>query len=248
MREGIFEIASNREIADNIFEMSLYGDASEIKNPGQFVNISLPGFYLRRPLSVCDYSKDSFSVIYKTVGKGTESMSFLKPGERLNILTGLGNGFDMSKSGDSPVLIGGGVGIPPLYALAKRLIQNGKKVTAILGFNSAGESFLINEFELSGADCIVMTVDGSLGNTGFVTEGLKSLSGYSYFYACGPKAMLEAVSKAFRSGGEVSMEERMGCGFGACMGCSIMTKSGAKRVCKEGPVFAKEDIIWQEWK
>ncbi|MEA4815520.1 MAG: dihydroorotate dehydrogenase electron transfer subunit [Lachnospiraceae bacterium] len=244
MQEVMFEIKSNEEIAESIFKMSMQGDASAIKAPGQFINIALPGLYLRRPISVYDYNSSSVTVIYKSVGKGTEKMSVLLKGDRLSVLTGLGNGFDTSKSGRYPLLIAGGLGTPPMYALLRQILSEGKKPSVILGFNSTKDSFLIDEFKAFGVDVFITTADGSLGLKGFVTNKMEKISGYTYFYACGPKPMLKAVCMLSSSDGEISMEERMGCGFGACMGCSIMTKSGAKRVCKEGPVFSKEEMIW----
>ena len=220
--------------------MRLEGDFSGTK-PGQFVNIALPGLYLRRPISVCDASEDELTIIFKVVGKGTESLSGSKPGGSLDVLTHLGNGYDLSLSGEKPLLLGGGVGVPPLFMLAKELIGQGKDVTVILGFNTKSEIFYAEEFEKLGAKVIVTTVDGSEGTKGFVTDAMKDLD-YSYFFTCGPLPMLKAVFAQSKTGGQFSLEERMGCGFGACMGCSIMTKSGAKRVCKDGPVFGKTDL------
>lgn len=242
LNRAIFEIKENSQITDNVFKMILKGDTNEIKKPGSFINIKLDGFYLRRPISVCDYDSESVTIIYKVVGKGTEKMSRMKAGENLDILTGLGNGFDTKKSGEAPLLIGGGVGVPPLYRLAKDLIGEGKKVTVILGFNTASEVFYKEEFESLGARVLVTTADGSAGTKGFVTAAMDT--GYSYIYTCGPEPMLKAVYDKSETGGQFSFEERMGCGFGACMGCSCKTKYGAKRICKDGPVLEKEEIIW----
>ena len=222
--------------------MELKGDTQAITTPGQFVDIRLENLYLRRPISVCDRQDDVLTLIYKVVGKGTEVMAALKPGTMLNVLTGLGNGYDLSLSGASPLLLGGGVGVPPLYLLAKELIAQGKKVQVILGFNTAAEVFYEEAFKALGAEVTVVTADGSYGAKGFVTDVLPAE--YSYYYTCGPLPMLKAVYRACRGEGEYSFEERMGCGFGACMGCSIKTTDGYKRVCKDGPVLKKGEIVW----
>ena len=223
--------------------MVMEGDTAGIA-PGQFINIHLPGSYLRRPISVCDYDDKSITIIYKVVGEGTAKMAKIPAGMRLDVLTGLGNGYDLSKAGAYPLLIGGGVGIPPLYALAKKLNEQGRFVNVILGFNTKEELFYVKEFETICEGVTVTTVDGSFGTKGFVTDALAD--GYSYVYSCGPLPMLKALSKAITTDGQFSLEERMGCGFGACMGCSIMTRKGCKRVCKDGPVFEKGDIIWED--
>lgn len=224
--------------------MRLAGDTSDITAPGQFVNIKLDGLFLRRPISVCDSEDGTLTLIYKVVGKGTEQMSKMPVGERLDILTGLGNGYDTEKSGNAPLLVGGGVGVPPLYMLAKKLIGEGKQVKVILGFNTADEVFYKDEFAALGATVTVATVDGSMGVKGFVTDAMAGMD-YTYFYTCGPEPMLKALYKASETSGQMSFEERMGCGFGACMGCSCKTVTGNKRICKEGPVLEKEDVIWQ---
>jgi dihydroorotate dehydrogenase electron transfer subunit len=223
--------------------MVLSGDTSAITTAGQFVNLALDGLYLRRPISVCDLDKDKLTLIYKVVGKGTEQMASLLAGSSLNLLTGLGNGYDLSLSGDHPLVIGGGVGIPPLYLLVKRLLEQGKQPTAILGFNQAEEVFYREEFEKL-CPTYLTTVDGSAGIKGFVTNALPLCGGYSYFYTCGPLPMLKAVYDASKTSGQFSFEERMGCGFGACMGCSCKTKYKNKRICKDGPVLMKEEIVW----
>lgn len=243
LKQGIYEIKSNRMLAKNTYEMKLLGDTSAFSAPGQFLNIKLDGFFLRRPISVCDYDENSITIIYKTVGKGTEKMSGMKEGEKLDILTGLGNGFDTQKSGTEPVVIGGGAGIPPMYKLAKELIAQGKTVSAILGFNGSDEVFYADEFKKIGAEVYITTVDGSVGKKGFVTDALKNID-YTFFYTCGPEPMLKAIYNASKTLGELSFEERMGCGFGACMGCSCKTKYGNKRICKDGPILEKEEIIW----
>ena len=243
MKQSLFEITEHRPLTSNVYLMRLAGDTSDITAPGQFVNLKLDGFFLRRPISVCDSEDGSLTLIYKVVGKGTEYMSTLKCGEKLDILTGLGNGYDTSRSGQKPLLVGGGVGVPPLYKLAKELIKEEKDVTVILGFNTKSEIFWEEEFTKIGANVIVTTVDGSKGVRGFVTDAMKNLN-YTYFYSCGPEPMLKALYNASVTSGELSFEERMGCGFGACMGCSCKTVSGNKRICKEGPVLKKEDIIW----
>jgi len=243
MQQTIFEIQSNEKLAKDVYRMVLAGDTSDLKKPGQFVNIKLDGFFLRRPISVCDYDENVLTLIYKVVGAGTEVMSKMCKGEKLDILTGLGNGFDTSKSGDNPVVIGGGVGVPPMFNLARKLIEEGKKVTAVLGFNKEEEIFYKDEFEKLGAEVYITTVDGSVGTKGFVTDAMKNID-FSYTYCCGPEPMLKAVYNASDKDGQFSFEERMGCGFGACMGCSCKTKYGNKRICKEGPVLCKEEIIW----
>ena len=243
MYQGFYEIKSNKKLTDSIFEMVLVGDTSSITAPGQFINIKLDGFYLRRPISICDYNDTTITIIYKVVGEGTEVMSKLNVGTKLDILCGLGNGFDISKSMDKPVLIGGGVGVPPMYNLCKKLIAEGKKVSVILGFNNKDEIFYEDEFKKLGADVKVTTVDGSYGIKGFVTDALKETD-YSYFYTCGPMPMFKAIESTATTSGQYSFEERMGCGFGACMGCSCKTKYGNKRICKDGPVLTREEIIW----
>ena len=243
MKQSLFEIIENRPLTETVYLMRLAGDTSDITASGQFVNLKLDGFFLRRPISVCDSENGILTLIYKVVGKGTEYMSTLPVGEKLDILTGLGNGYDLSASGNKPLLVGGGVGVPPLYKLAKNLIREGKEVTVILGFNTKSEVFWKEEFQKIGATVIVATVDGSEGVRGFVTDAMKDLD-YTYFYSCGPEPMLKALYNASVTSGEMSFEERMGCGFGACMGCSCKTVTGNKRICKEGPVLKKEDIIW----
>lgn len=242
MKQVFFSIISNEKIAQGVFKIKLKGDTSAITSAGQFVNVKLDGLYLRRPISVCDYEKGFLTLIYKVVGKGTEALSKLNSGE-LDLLVGLGNGYDISVSGDAPLLIGGGVGVPPLYNLAKALISKGKKVTVVLGFNRKEEVFYKTEFEDLGARVIITTVDGSLGIKGFVTSAMSVLE-YSHVYTCGPEPMLKAVYKECKTSGQFSFEERMGCGFGACMGCSCKTLYGNKRICKDGPVLFKEEIIW----
>ena len=242
MKQSVFEIISNRALTGDVYKMVLGGDTSAIAASGQFVNIKLEGLFLRRPISVCDYDGETLTLIYKVVGKGTEQLSAMKAGEKLDILTGLGNGYDLTLSGDKPVLLGGGVGVPPMYNLAKKLCGMGKSVSVILGFNTAREIFYEEEFKALGCQVTVTTVDGSYGAKGFVTDALPE--GYTYFYTCGPEPMLKAVHRATVTSGEMSFEERMGCGFGACMGCSCKTLTGYKRICKEGPVMKKEEILW----
>ena len=244
MKQGFFEIVSNVLLSPNVYRMTLRGDTSAITAPGQFVNIKLEGLYLRRPISVCDVNGDLLTIIYKVVGKGTEAMSQMQSG-KLDLLTGLGNGYDLLLSGDKPVLLGGGVGVPPMYLLCKRLLAQGKQVTVILGFNTKEEVFYEEEFRALGAKVTVTTVDGSYGMKGFVTDALKDVE-YTYFYPCGPEPMLKAVYKASATSGQMSFEKRMGCGFGACMGCSCKTIAGYKRICKEGPVMQKEEITWED--
>jgi len=244
MKESIFKVITNEQIAKNVFRMTLKGDTESITAPGQFVNIRLDGFYLRRPISVCDCEDGILTLVYKTVGRGTEKMSELTNGAQLNLLTGLGNGYNLEKSGEYPLLIGGGVGVPPLYMLAKKLIALGKKPYVILGFNTESEIFYEDEFKKLGCEVSVTTVDGSYGIRGFVTDALPQK--YTYFYTCGPEPMLKAVYKSTATSGQFSFEERMGCGFGACMGCSCRVITGYKRICKDGPVLEKEEILWAD--
>ena len=244
MQKSMFQIVSNEALTDSVYKMVLVGDTSHITAPGQFVNIQLSGLYLRRPISVCDVERDRLTIIYKAVGKGTRQMAQMQEGS-LELLTGLGNGYDLTCAGENPVLLGGGVGVPPMYLLAKKLIAEGKKVKVILGFNTKSEVFYENEFKALGCAVTVTTVDGSYGTKGFVTDALREMD-YSYFYTCGPEPMLKAVYKASRTSGQMSFEKRMGCGFGACMGCSCKTITGYKRICKEGPVMRKEEILWED--
>ncbi|MBQ8879374.1 MAG: dihydroorotate dehydrogenase electron transfer subunit [Clostridia bacterium] len=243
MKDVLFKIISNVCIAKNTYECVLEGDTSAITAPGQFVNLKLDGFYLRRPISVCDSSEGRLTIIYKVVGDGTERMAATAPGAEWLTLTGLGNGYDLDKSGDRPLLIGGGAGVPPMYMLCKELIKQGKKPTVILGFNTENEVFYKQEFTNLGANVIIATADGSVGVRGFVTDAMADLD-YTYFYTCGPEPMLRAVYEKSLTSGQFSFEERMGCGFGACMGCSCKTKYGNKRICRDGPVLEKEEIIW----
>ena len=242
MKQEILTITENVPVTSCVYRMRLEGADLEAQNPGGFVNIRLDGLFLRRPISVYDSEPGSLTILYKVVGKGTEQMAAMKPGETLDVLTGLGNGYDLSKSGETPVLLGGGVGVPPLYLLAKKLIAEGKKPQAVLGFNTAAEVFGEAEFKALGCGVTVTTADGSYGVKGFVTDALPEE--YSYFYTCGPEPMLRAVYRATKTSGQLSFEERMGCGFGACMGCSCKTITGYKRICREGPVLEKEEIIW----
>ncbi|MBR5155307.1 MAG: dihydroorotate dehydrogenase electron transfer subunit [Clostridia bacterium] len=223
--------------------MRLCGDTSDITKPGQFVNLKIDGQFLRRPISVCDYTKDTLTLVYKIVGVGTQIMSEYGVGTKLDILTGLGNGYDTQLSGSSPLLIGGGVGVPPMYNLCKVLIAEGKTPTVVLGFNSKDDVFFEDEFKTLGAKVLVTTADGSYGIKGFVTDAMKDID-YDYFFTCGPEAMFKAIEKTVATSGQYSFEERMGCGFGACMGCSCKTKYGNKRICKDGPVLTREEIIW----
>ena len=243
MEKVFLTVKDNRILTESVYEMKLSGDISAVKNPGQFVNISIDGCYLRRPVSVCDVDGDTLTLIYKVVGKGTERLSKYAAGEKIDTLVGLGNGYDLSLSGEKPLLIGGGVGVPPMYLLAKKLVEKGVKPTVILGFNTKSEIFYEKEFKTLGATVYVTTADGSYGEKGFVTDIMKDLD-YTYFYTCGPMPMFKAIEKIAKGSGEFSFEERMGCGFGACMGCSCKTKYGNKRICKDGPVLKREEIVW----
>ena len=242
MTQQILTIKENVPVTKTVYRMRLEGADLEEQKPGGFVNIRLEGLFLRRPISVYDSAPGSLTILYKVVGKGTEQMAAMKAGETLDVLTGLGNGYDLSKAGDEPLLLGGGVGVPPLYLLAKQLIAQGKQVRAVLGFNTAEEVFGEAEFRALGCEVTVTTADGSYGVKGFVTDALPE--SYSYFYTCGPEPMLRAVYREAKTSGQFSFEERMGCGFGACMGCSCRTITGYKRICREGPVLEKEEIAW----
>ena len=242
MRQETDEILSNRNIARSVYEMRLKADTDDI-HPGQFVDIALPGRYLRRPISVCQAKDGVLTLIYKAVGHGTEQMSHMQAGEKLDVLLPAGNGYDLTRAGGYPLLVGGGVGVPPLYMLAEKLSRK-SHVTVILGFNAKDEIFYEEEFRRLGCDVIVCTADGSYGIKGFVTDGLKTVKQYSYVYACGPAVMLKNMDGMLESDGEYSMEERMGCGFGVCLGCTIVTREGAKRVCADGPVFDRKVLVW----
>ena len=245
MKQSIFTILENTPLTASVYRLRLSGDTSAITAPGQFVNIQLDGHFLRRPISVCDCEDGCLTLLYKVVGKGTEQMSRMAVGETLDLLTGLGNGYDLGEAGEAPLLIGGGVGVPPLYMLAKQLIARGCDVRVILGFGTASEVFYEEEFRALGARVTVTTVDGSYGVRGFVTAALDEAP-YTYFYTCGPEPMLRALHAATVTSGQYSFEERMGCGFGACMGCSCKTVTGYKRICREGPVLRKEEILWKD--
>ena len=243
MKQGIFTVLSNEALTDTVYRMVLQGDTAAITASGQFVNLKLDGLYLRRPISVCDCVDDRLTLVYKVVGKGTERMSAMSVGQTVDVLIGLGNGYDLALSGKTALLLGGGVGVPPLYMLAKKLIAQGTAVHVVLGFNTAREVFYEHEFQALGATVTVATADGSYGVKGFVTDAMNGVD-YDYFYTCGPEPMLKAVYKATTTSGQFSFEERMGCGFGACMGCSCKTVTGYKRICKDGPVLQKEEILW----
>lgn len=244
-KNDIYEIVANAPLTASVWRMVLRGDTQWIVRPGQFVNIALEGRYLRRPISVCDYDEGTLTLIYKVVGEGTAQMARMTAGERLDLLTGLGNGFDTEVRTERPLLVGGGVGVPPLYNLARRLLASGREVSVVLGFNTASEVFYADEFRALGCRVVVATADGSMGVRGFVTDAIaREAVDFDYFYACGPMAMLRALSGAVEQDGQLSFEERMGCGFGGCMGCSCKTLTGNKRICREGPVLTKGEIIW----
>ncbi len=244
MTQGIYTVRENTRLTDWVWRMVLEGDTSALTKPGQFVNLKLDGFFLRRPISVCDYDAKTVTILYKTVGKGTEAMTKLSENAKIDMLCGLGNGFSTELSGDAPLLIGGGVGIPPMYRLCKDLTCQGKRVSVILGFRTAKEIFYEEEFKALGAEVYLTTEDGSAGTKGFVTDVMKELT-YSYFYTCGPMPMFRAIEAVAKTSGQYSFEERMGCGFGACMGCSCKTLYGNKRICRDGPVLVREEIIWE---
>ena len=244
-KKGIYKILTNEPLTDAVWRMTLAGDTQWITARGQFVNIALEGRYLRRPISVCDFDERSITLIYKVVGGGTEQMSRMLPGETLDLLTGLGNGFSTKNDARRPLLVGGGVGVPPLYNLAKKLLAEGKPVQVVLGFNTASEVFYAEEFRALGCEVAVSTVDGSRGVRGFVTTAIAERGlDFDYFYACGPLPMLKAIMNADDHPAQLSFEERMGCGFGACMGCTVKVKGGYKRICKDGPVLVREEVIW----
>ena len=243
MKQSIFTVKENKPLTETVYKMVLAGDTSAITATGQFVNLLLEGKYLRRPISVCDWREGELTLIYKVVGSGTEQMAKMQAGEELDLLSGLGNGYNTVKSGEKPLLIGGGVGVPPLFALCKKLLSEGKKPHVVLGFNTAEEVFLKEDFEALGVKVTVATADGSMGVRGFVTDAMKELD-YDYFFTCGPEPMFRAIERIAETSGQYSFEERMGCGFGACMGCSCKTKYGNKRICKDGPVMEREEIIW----
>ena len=239
----IFTVKNQTRLVENVYRLTLTGDTSAIVRPGQFVQLQLPGFYLRRPISVCDWDADTLTLIYKVVGEGTKAMTALQPGAALDLLTGLGNGFDTACCGDKPLLVGGGVGLPPLYGLCKTLLREGKHPRVVMGFNTASEVFLEAEFRALNVPVTVTTADGTCGMKGFVTAALPGLD-FDSTFACGPEPMLRALYNATDKPGQYSFEARMACGFGACMGCTCQTKDGAKRICKDGPVLQKEEIVW----
>lgn len=243
MEQKIFTIKENRKIAENTYQMIFEADYKEEIKAGQFVNIKIDGFFLRRPICVCDYSNKDITIVYKAVGAGTQKMADMKPGEKIDVLIGLGNGYNLDKSGRCALVTGGGTGIASVYCAAKQLVKSGKSVIAVLGFNTADDVFYKEEFARLGVTTYIATVDGSEGKKGFVTDIIKDID-YTYAYVCGPEAMLKAVYDTITTLGEFSFEERMGCGFGACMGCMCKTKYGNKRICKDGPVLEKEEIIW----
>lgn len=243
-KQSIYTITENKNIATSVFYMVLSGDTSHITASGQFVNIEIDGLYLRRPISICDYDHNTITIIYKTLGNGTEILSTMEPGSKLNLLTGLGNGFTIDKTSTAPLLVAGGVGTPPMYNLAKKLLANGVKPTVILGFTSSADVFFADEFTALGCNLYISTIDGSCGTKGMVTDIINTMDNYDYFYCCGPHPMLKAVETSCNTSGQLSFEERMGCGFGGCMGCSCQTLTGYKRICLEGPVLMKEEIKW----
>lgn len=244
-KKGVYKIINNEKIARDVFKMMLSGDTTYIKRAGQFINIKIPDKYLRRPISVCDYDAKTITIIYKVQGEGTKELANKKAGESLDILTGLGNGFETNVPSKQPLIIGGGVGVPPLYNLAKKLIERGMKVSVVLGFNSKEDVFFVQEFSDLGCEVFLSTVDGTAGIRGFVTDAIsKNNVQYDYYFTCGPKPMLKAVHGLCHADGQLSFEERMGCGFGACMGCSCKTTDGSKRICVEGPVLLSSEVIW----
>ena len=243
MKQSMFMILENEELAPDVHQLILEGDTSAIKCAGQFIDLKLDGHFLRRPFSICDWTESTLTVVYRTVGKGTAELAEYCPGKMVELLTGLGNGFDTSVSGNKPLLVAGGSGVPMMYALAKELVAQGKEVTAVLGYRTASDVFLARAIELLGVNVIITTEDGSIGVKGYVTDAMKDLD-YTYFYTCGPEAMFKAIDNIATASGQFSFEARMGCGYGACMGCTMETKNGYKRVCKDGPVFVREELLW----
>ena len=243
MKQGIFTVTENSPLTARVSRLILQGDVSAIRRPGQFVQLKLEGLYLRRPFSVCDRDSDSFTVLFETVGKGTEKLRNIKTDTKLDVLTGLGNGFDPDAGGDIPLLIGGGTGLSPLYWLAKELLNRKKRPTALLGFNTVSDVFYADAFRSLGLETVVTTVDGSYGIRGFVTDAMARE--HSGFYTCGPEAMMKAVCASTDMPGQLSLDRRMGCGFGACMGCTVKTKNGLRRICKDGPVLSREEVLWE---
>ena len=245
MKQSDFTIVENVPVAADTLRLTLRGDTGAVARPGQFVDIRLPERFLRRPISVADKNGDTLTLIYKILGGGTAALAAMTPGTTLELLTGLGNGFEPARSGGRPLLLGGGVGAAPLLWLARELLAEGKSVAAVLGFRSAGEVFFEEELRALGVRTLVATADGSRGVKGLVTDALPLAGACTYTYACGPEAMLRAVYGAVSADGEYSFEERMGCGFGACMGCTRETASGPKRICRDGPVLRREEIVWR---
>lgn len=244
-KKGLYKILRNEPLTASVWRMTLAGDTQWITAPGQFVDIALDGHYLRRPISVCDFDGETITLVYKVVGEGTAQMSRMIPGALLDLLTGLGNGFSVVDAAQRPLLVGGGVGVPPLYNLAKTLLAAGRRVQVVLGFNTAQEVFYVDEFRALGCTTVVATADGSAGVRGFVTDAIAAeCPDFDYFYACGPLPMLRALCERVAQDGQLSFEERMGCGFGGCMGCTCQTKNGPKRICREGPVLTKDEIVW----
>lgn len=243
MKQSMFMILENEELAPDVHQLILQGDTSAIKCAGQFVDLKLDGHFLRRPFSICDWTDTTLTVVYRTVGKGTAELAGYEPGKMIELLTGLGNGFDTAVSGNKPLLVAGGSGVPMMYALAKALVAEGKDVSAVLGYRTASDVFLARAIEALGVKVTITTEDGSVGVKGFVTDAMKDMD-YTYFYTCGPEAMFKAIDAIAKTSGQFSFEARMGCGYGACMGCTMETKNGYKRVCKEGPVFVREELIW----
>ena len=244
-KKGIYTVLSNEPLTPAVYRMVLEGDTQYITRSGQFINIELEGKFLRRPISVSDYDATTVTIIYKVVGRGTEQMKGMAPGQRLDILTGLGNGFSTDNGTERPLLVGGGVGVPPMYNLCKRLLAEGKRPMVIIGFNTKEEVFYFEEFKALGVDVYCSTADGSFGTKGFVTDVIREEGlVFDYLYTCGPLPMLKALYDATEVDGEYSFEERMGCGFGACMGCTCKTKYGNKRICKDGPVLKRDEIVW----
>ena len=243
-----YGVTSNERIAKDVYRMELSIANEQLSmphRPGQFVNLLVEGFYLRRPISVCDCEGGSLTLIYKVVGQGTARLAEYRAGETINVLTGLGNGYTLVPA-KRPLLLGGGVGVPPLYYLAKELVKAEQAPIAVLGFNTADEVFFEDEFAAL-CQTIVMTADGTRGRRGFVTHAMEGLD-YDAIYTCGPEPMLEAIYREVKSlppgHAQFSFEQRMACGFGGCMGCSCKTVTGYKRICKEGPVLAREEILW----
>lgn len=248
--QGVLTIISKTQLCSDVYEMVLQGkEASYVSNPGQFINIKLNDSlqpYLRRPMSISDYSDDTITIVFRVVGEGTKILKEKQVGDQLDCLIGLGNGFEVKKD-HKAILIGGGLGTPPLYKLGKELVKQGVEVTTVLGFNSKENVFYEDKFKELG-NCYIATMDGSVGQKGTVVDVINQVGlTFDTYYTCGPEPMLKALVKEYPDNGQLSFEARMGCGFGACMGCSCKVKEKPyKRICVEGSVLSSSEVIIDE--